>query len=178
MRHASLLGLGVVLFLSGQALTAGNRCCSAGICELDGHHAFKGECDDALWSKVYNPKRLEIHRCVAVTGTFVDATAGRAKDGCRHEADGDSHCWLKLGPGQEQFINAENIKNQDGNLVFEPMCQWRVTQKDAMQVCKNWKQAIALPVIGSRVRITGVFVTDTQHGHNELHPISHIEVLK
>src|SRR6266480_1154062 len=130
---------------------------------------FKGECDDSLWARVYNPKRLEIHGCYAVTGITVDATRGRAKDGCRHESDGDGHCFLKLAPGQEQFLNAKNLANEEGNLVFEPMCQYRVTQKDAMQVCKNWKQAITLPPVGSRVRITGVFVTDTQHGHNELH---------
>src|SRR5437660_419165 len=127
LRNRNLLGCGVLLVLA-VAVTASSQ------------RRFNGECDDALWDHVYNHQRLEIHRCVAVTGTFVDATRGRAKDGCRHEADGDSHCWLKLGPGQEQFINAENIKNQDGNLVFEPMCQWRVTQKDAMAVCKGWKQ--------------------------------------
>src|SRR2546429_7479220 len=108
LRHRDLLGCHVVLVLAVAVGTSAR---------------FKGECDDSLWARVYNPKRLEIHGCYAVTGTFVDATRGRAKDGCRHEADGDSHCWLKLGPGQEQFINAENIKNQDGNLVFEPMCQ-------------------------------------------------------
>ena len=165
MRGAARLGCHVVLVLV-VAVTASSQ------------RRFKGECDDSLWDHVYNHQRLEIHRCVAVTGTFVDATAGRAKDGCRHESDGDGHCFLKLAPGQEQFLNAKNMQNEEGNLVFEPMCQYRVTQKDAMQVCKNWKQDIALPPLGSRVRITGVFVTDLQHGHQELHPISHIEVLK
>jgi len=139
---------------------------------------FKGECDDSLWAHTYNHQRLQIHRCVAVTGLMVDATRGRAKDGCRHEADGDAHCWMRLYPGQEQFLNGKNLENQEGNLVFEPMCVYRVTQADAMQACKNWKQGIALPPIGSRVRITGVFVTDTQHGHNEIHPVSHIEILR
>jgi len=125
MRHASLLGLGVVLFLSGQAVGCGIRGYHWAGGTGDVTHAiepgarvvfpnakkevpyagsaktesvymmgrgapsgpnrtsanlkrFKGECDDSLWDHVYNHQRLEIHRCVAVTGTFVDATAGRA----------------------------------------------------------------------------------------------------
>jgi hypothetical protein len=29
--------------------------------------------------------------CLAVTGTIVDASAGREPDGVRHELDGDTH---------------------------------------------------------------------------------------
>lgn len=137
-----------------------------------------GGCDDSLWKHVYNSQRLQVHQiCAEATGVIVDASHGKNKDGCRHEADGDGHCFLKLDPGQEQFINQKNIDNEDGNLVFEPMCRYKVTQDDAKAVCKNYKQPLVLPPIGSHVRLSGSSVTDLQHGHKEFHPISSIEVL-
>src|SRR5215472_16157819 len=40
-------------------------------------------CDLSLWRHVYNPSRLVRKGCLTVTGTMVDATKGRQKDGCR-----------------------------------------------------------------------------------------------
>lgn len=138
-----------------------------------------GGCDETLFKHLYNSDRLHIQqRCATVTGTIIDASHGKNKDGCRHEADGDGHCFLKLDAGQDKFINAKNIANEDGALVFEPMCRYRVTQEDAKAVCKNWKQKIMLPSVGSHVRATGVWVLDAEHGHMELHPITSIEILK
>lgn len=135
-------------------------------------------CDGALWTHVYHSDRLQVHQmCASVTGTFVDATHGKHKQGCRPEADGDLHCFLKLDAGQEQYLNQKNIENEEGALVWEPMCQHTVTQADAKAVCKNWKQKLVIPPVGSHVRITGAFVTDLQHGHNEIHPVTSIEVL-
>jgi hypothetical protein len=131
-----------------------------------------------LWSHVYHPGRLQIQQARAVaTGTIVDASHGKNKDGCRHEADGDFHCWLKLDAGQEQFLNQENVNKQEGNLVFEPMCQHKPTQEDAKAVCKDWKQQITLVPLGSHARITGSAVLDTQHGHKEFHPVEKLEVI-
>lgn len=136
-------------------------------------------CDDSLWARVYNPQRLLVHRkCVSLTGTIMDATHGKQKDGCRHEKDGDGHCFLRLDAGQEHFLNQKNLDNEDGALVFEPMCRYRVTQADAMTSCKNYHQPLVLPPIGSHVRITGSSVTDLQHGHMEIHPVSSIEVIQ
>lgn len=138
-----------------------------------------GGCDENLWGHTYHAQRLQvIERCASVTGIIVDASHGKNKDGCRHEADADGHCFLKLDPGQERYINTMNIKNEDGMLVFEPECRYRVTQEDAKQACKNWKQNLKLAPIGAHVRITGAAVLDTQHGHREIHPVSSIEVLK
>lgn len=136
-------------------------------------------CDMVLWQHVYKPSRLTVHKaCASATGTFVDATAGKRKDGVRHEADGDCHGWLKLDPGQEQFLNAGNANNEDGNLVFEIVCMFRVRQADAVQACKNYRNQIELPPIGSHVRVTGSWVMDDNHAHwNEIHPVSSIEVL-
>jgi len=137
-------------------------------------------CDPSLWQHVYHPKRLiVIQECAAVTGTIVDATNGKRKDGMRHEADGDTHGWLKLDPGQEQFLNDGNRSAEGGNLVFEIVCKFRVTQKDAIGACRNFKSSVALPPVGSHVRITGTFVQDTNHQQwNEIHPVTSIEVIR
>ena len=132
-----------------------------------------------LQKHIYNPKRLVVQESrVMVTGTWVDASHGRTGDGCRHEKDGDGHCFVKLDPGQEKYLNAKNLQNEDGNLVVEPICIYKVTQADAKAACKNFHQQISLPKIGSHVQITGVWVLDMEHGHMEIHPISSIRVLK
>ncbi|HWO32868.1 MAG TPA: SH3 domain-containing protein, partial [Candidatus Acidoferrum sp.] len=47
------------------------------------------QCDPSMWTHVYHPQRLIVkQQCIAVTGTIVDATAGKQPDGVRHEADG------------------------------------------------------------------------------------------
>lgn len=146
--------------------------------QKQGKSMIVGGCDETLWNHTYHSQRLQvIERCASVTGVIVDASHGKNKDGCRHEADGDGHCFVKLDVGQERYINEMNIKNESGALVFEPECRYRVTQTDAKQACKNWKQKLQLAPIGAHVRITGAAVLDTQHGHREIHPVSSIEVL-
>jgi hypothetical protein len=131
-----------------------------------------------LWAHVYHPSRLRIIQARAtVTGVIVDATAGKQKDLCRHEKDGDGHCWLRLDPGQEQFLNQENLDKQGGNIVYEPICRYKVTQADAISACEGFHQQITIPPAGSHVRLTGSHVLDTQHGHMEIHPVSAIEVI-
>lgn len=138
----------------------------------------KAPCDASLLAHVYHPKRLVVKQaCISVTGTLVDASHGRQKDGCRHEADGDCHTWLKLDPGEDGLLNDKNLSNEAGNLVIEPICRYSVTQADAVEACKDWKQPLALPPPGSHMRVTGAYVLDTAHGHMEIHPISAIEVL-
>ncbi len=136
-------------------------------------------CDETLWKHVYNPERLIVKaKCAAVTGTIMDATHGKRKDGMRHEADGDTHGWLKLDPGQGQYLNAGNLSAEGGNLVFEIVCKFRVTQKDAISACKNFQSAVALPPVGAHVRITGTLVQETNHDKwMEIHPVTKIEVL-
>lgn len=138
-----------------------------------------GGCDESLWRHTYHAQRLQIiERCASVTGVVVDASHGRNRDGCRHEADGDAHCFLKLDVGQERYINEKNIENEDGALVFEPECRYRVTQEDAKEACRGWKQQLKLAPVGSHVRLMGAAVLDLQHQHREIHPVSSIEVLK
>jgi hypothetical protein len=129
-----------------------------------------------LWEHIYHPARLHVLQASATaTGVIVDASHGKNKDGCRHEADGDGHCFLKLDPGQENLINQMNLDNEGGNLVFEPICRYRVKQADALAACKDWKQELELAPVGAHVRLTGAHVLDMQHGHLEFHPVWKVE---
>jgi len=63
----------------------------------------------------------------------VDATATQSRhqaDGTRHEKDGDTHGWLKVDSGFENLLNSGNINDEDGNLVFEIICRFPITQTD------------------------------------------------
>jgi len=121
-------------------------------------------CDETLWKHVYNPSRLAVQeKCVTVTGTIVDATAGdkiHQQDGVRHE---DSYGWLKLDPGQEKYVNDVNKRDEQGNLIFEIVCKYPARQVDAKAACAGFKSAVKLP-LGSHVAITGTWVSDLDHG--------------
>jgi hypothetical protein len=137
----------------------------------------RAQCDESLWQHVYNPQRLVVKvRCVTVSGTIVDATHGKRKDGLRHEADGDTHGWLKVDPQFRNLLNAGNLSDQGGNLVFEVICKYRVTQVDAKAACMNVQSSVVIPPPGSCVKITGAYVQDLEHAKwMELHPITKIE---
>jgi hypothetical protein len=142
----------------------------------------KPVCDATLWEHVYHSERLKVIRlCTTVTGIIVDATKGRNKDGARREADGDSHNWLKLDPGQDDLLLRGNVIAQNGNIVFELICRYPVTQKDAISSCQNFpaKSKVILPPVGSHVAITGSLIEDLDHQpiHREIHPVSSIIVV-
>ena len=135
-------------------------------------------CDATLWSHVYHSTRLIVHQqCITVTGTIVDATGGTQPDGVRHEADGDTHGWLKVDPEFANLLNAGNQKDEGGNLVFEIICKYPVTQADAKAACANYTDKVTLLPVGTRVRILGVYVQDTCHGQwMEIHPVTSLAV--
>ena len=135
-------------------------------------------CDSTLWNHVYHPTRLIVKaECVTVTGTIVDATSGQQPDGVRHEADGDTHGWLKLDPPFQSMLNAGNTSAEGGNLVFEIICRYPVTQKDAQSACSGYTDHVDLPPAGSHVSLTGTYVQDTFHAQwNEIHPVTSIKV--
>ncbi len=136
-------------------------------------------CDSTLEAHVYHPTRLIVNlQCIAVTGTIVDATAGKEPDGVRHEPDGDTHGWLKLDPEFQGLVNAGNISDEGGNLVFEIVCKYPVTQSDAKAACLGYTDHVTLPPVGSHVRILGVYVQDTFHAQwMEIHPVTSITVI-
>ena len=136
-------------------------------------------CDDNLWGHVYNPQRLIVQqKCITVRGTIVDATNGRQQDGVRHEADGDTHGWLKVDPEFENLLNAGNTSAEGGNLVFEIVCEFPVTQADAKSACQAFNSPVKIPPVGSHVRIVGSYVQDTNHAKwMEIHPVTSITVI-
>lgn len=138
-------------------------------------------CGDGLWRHVYRPSRLLVRQdCVTVTGVIVDATAHRSRrraDGVRHERDGDTHGWLKVDPRFASVINAGNASSEEGNLVFELVCHYEVTQPDAKPACAGFHDRTTIPAVGTHVAITGTLVQERNHGRwNEIHPVSKIEV--
>jgi len=141
-----------------------------------------GTCDASLWKHVYHANRLIVKKqCIEVTGTMVDATAplkSKQPDGVRHEPDGDTHGWLQVDTQFKNLLNAGNTTAEGGNLVFEIVCRFPVTQADAQAACQGYKDKIQLPKVGSRVRIVGTYVQDTFHAKwNEIHPVTSITVI-
>jgi hypothetical protein len=119
-----------------------------------------------------------MNECVTVSGTIVDATNGRNSDGVRHEADGDTHGWLRPDPQFANLVNNGNTTAENGNLVFEIVCHYPVTQADAKPACSTFGDHMVIPPVGSHVAITGTFVQDTNHQRwNEIHPVTKIVIL-
>jgi hypothetical protein len=118
-------------------------------------------------------------KCITVTGIIVDATHGRRRDGVRKEADGDTHGWIKLDPEFENLLSEGNMSNEDGNLVFEVVCEFPVKQLDAIAACDAYNNAVQLPPVGSHVRLTGSYVQDNNHAQwMEIHPVTSITVIQ
>jgi len=137
-------------------------------------------CGDSLWQHVYHPSRLLVQEdCITVTGVLVDATAGQAHhqpDGVRHEPDGDTHGWLEVDSQFVSLISAGNRSDEAGNLVFEIVCHYSVTQRDAKPACAGFTDHTTIPPVGTHVAITGTFVQEKNHKQwNEIHPVSRIE---
>lgn len=142
----------------------------------------KPRCDQEVAKHVYKPERLVVVKpCVEVFGTIVDATKGKRKDGVRHEPDGDTHGWLKLDKNQDDalLLNDGNRKSEKGNLVFEIVCRFTVTQEDAKAACLGYHSTVVLPPVGSHVRIVAPLVREKNHAKwIELHPVTLIEVVR
>ncbi len=137
-------------------------------------------CGHGLWKHVYHPSRLLVKQdCVTVTGILVDATAHQSRhqaDGVRHEGDGDTHGWLKVDPQFATLINAGNVSDEEGNLVFELVCHYTVTQTDAKSACAGFADHTAIPPAGAHVAITGTFVQEKNHQKwHEIHPVARIK---
>lgn len=125
------------------------------------HHA----CDASLWRHVYHPDRLQvIHSCMTVRGRV---------DAVRHEPDGDLHILLATRPA---LVNSANVTYEHGDLVLEEICQGPVTQADAIDACQGVPHNLTVPSTGDRVRVTGSYVLDADHGWMEIHPVTRLTV--
>ena len=75
-------------------------------------------------------------------------------------------------------MNAGNVSDESGNLVFEIVCKFPVSQTDAKAACQGYTDHVTLPPVGSHVRIVGTYVQDTFHAQwMEIHPVTSITVI-
>ena len=120
-----------------------------------------------LQKRVWNWKRLEvIEPCVTVTGVVTAV---------RPILDGDLHLHLRPDPEFAGLLNQKNIQARGGNLIVEPQCFWGMWRRNSTGRCKNRGYPLQIPKVGTRVRVTGSFVFDRDHGWNEIHPIFHLD---
>jgi len=62
--------------------------------------------------------------------------------------------------------------------MFEIVCEFAVTQPDAVSACSGFHPAVVIPPVGSHVMIVGTYVRDTNHAQwMEIHPVSSITVI-
>jgi hypothetical protein len=133
-------------------------------------HDVKAQaCDNTLWNHVYHAYRLAIHdSCMSVTGTVYSLI---------YEADGDIHIRVTLDPDYTYMLNSVNYSGQYGKLVCEPLCATTCTQADAIASCATLTNTVYIPAVGEYVKVTGSYVTDNDHGWNELHPVTRIALV-
>lgn len=125
-------------------------------------------CDANLLQHVYHPARLKvIQPCIEVTGTMHHT---------KPEADGDDHIQLRVDPQFADLLNDKNKRVQANSLIIEPVCQGPVTQPDAIAACRDFHSPVEVPTRGTKVRVLGRFVLDTEAGHGwtEIHPVTSI----
>jgi hypothetical protein len=175
------LSVGMGVAFGGQARSRQPALTAPQAAMLDAATAAKASgCGVTIASHVYHPDRLTVYsRCISVTGTIVDATHGKRRDGVRREKDGDTHGWLKPDPKFSALVNSGNTTYEEGNLVFEIVCYWKPTQADAISACPGtYTNKVIVPPIGSHVEMTGAFVRDENHARwMEIHPVTKIRVL-
>jgi hypothetical protein len=123
------------------------------------------QCNADLWRHVYDPSRLKIFdACLSATGIITDE---------HFSEDGDADFRVALDPPYMHLLNTGNIKNLDGHLQVEAVCQGKVT-RDAFAACAGFQGTLVIPPVGTHVRVTGSYVLDTNHGWMEIHPVSAI----
>jgi hypothetical protein len=98
---------------------------------------------------VYHPTRLVILKVCQRASGVVDHVI--------LEQDGDLHTRLHLDATYTGLLNSANTAKQHGDLVVEFM------PRDGGHLPK--------PARGDHVTLVGAWVTDTEHGWNELHPV-------
>ena len=127
------------------------------------------DCDASLWDHVYNSYRLAVNQsCITITGTVANKI---------NEADGDIHIRVTVDPAYSYMINSSNVSGQHGDLVCEPLCTHTVTQSDAIASCAGYTNTVYIPNVGEHVAVTGSYVTDNNHGWNEIHPVTSITIV-
>ena len=125
-------------------------------------------CNADLWKHVYSPERLRvIEACTAVEGRVVSV---------HRAADGDLH--IGLDPEQKSILNLTNVMHAQRHLIVEVVCDHPSVKNQAGPACEGFASTITAPNIGDRVRVIGAYVTDSDNGWNEIHPVTRIEILR
>lgn len=125
-------------------------------------------CDARLWDRVYEKNRLEmLEPCTAVEGRVRSV---------HHNEDGDVH--IALAPDRPSVLNLVNVTHANGELVVEIVCEHVPPEDPAKSICQDFHSSVTVPNVGDHVRVTGSYVTDRDHGWNEIHPVTRIEVLR
>ncbi len=134
-------------------------------------------------ANVYHSYRLRVRsRCTTVTGTVAYI---------RKEHDGDIHLDLSLPPNESRLLDRANHAYQHGHLVAEivPADQPGCIRGHAPHLpsaaysSKSYDYGTCTgahtdtPSLGSRVRVTGPYVLDSDHGWMEIHPVWAITVI-
>ena len=126
------------------------------------------QCDSSLWLHVYHSYRLAVNtQCMTITGTVYSLI---------YEADGDIHIRVTLDTEYNYMLNSYNYSGQYGKLVCEPVCATTCTQLDAEASCAGFVNTVFIPTVGEHVAVTGSYVTDNDHGWNEIHPVTKIKI--
>jgi hypothetical protein len=126
-------------------------------------------CDASLWNHVYLPKRLRlIEACTAIEGRVA---------AIQKESDGDLH--IAIEPDQASVLNLVNAIHGHRRLVVESICDHDSAPGSySHAACAGFTLSVTIPKIGDRVRATGSYVTDSENGWREIHPVSRIEILR
>ncbi len=126
------------------------------------------ECNAELWKHVYQPERLKvIEPCSVAEGRVVSV---------HRAADGDLH--IGLDPAQKSILNLTNVMHAQRRLIVEAVCDHPSVKNQAAQWCSGFTSTVAAPNVDDRVRVIGAYVTDTDNGWNEIHPVTRIETLR
>lgn len=120
---------------------------------------------------VYQPDRLQVLApCRHANGVVVSVVP---------EEDGDYHVWIRLDPGFDDLLNAENHFELQPTLLAEivPDCPADAAPPDAPGAKKCPPSKLTIPVAGQHIGIDGPWVLDRNHGWNEIHPVDAIAIL-
>lgn len=126
-----------------------------------------GECNSDLWNHVYEKDRLQvIESCTSVEGRVRSLFAS---------PDGDLH--IDLDPDDKSVMNLLNLAHAHRSLVVEVVCDHPAKDADARAACAGLQSPITAPAKGDRIRVIGAYVTDSDNGWREIHPVSRMDAL-
>lgn len=119
---------------------------------------------------VWQPDRLKVlNACQHATGVVVQVIK---------EPDGDHHIWFRADAAFESLLNAENHFEGKPAMLAEitPDCPLDTNPPNAGENARCPATTLEVPGPGDRIDIYGPWVTDLDHGWNEIHPVESIVI--